>query len=100
MFCSPGPEKLVDFPKAAGQALSTSIIYMIYAYSCSVRGTINDELATGLRDAAIAQIGQKLAQEGTLWSDSTIASIAYFSTGIWVCEEYRRWSIGRLMMIF
>ncbi|TGO72136.1 hypothetical protein BELL_0490g00130 [Botrytis elliptica] len=87
MFCSPGPEKLVDFPKAAGQALSTSIIYMIYAYSCSVRGTINDELATGLRDAAIAQIGQKLAQEGTLWSDSTIASIAYFSTGIWAIRR-------------
>ncbi|TGO19971.1 hypothetical protein BPAE_0327g00140 [Botrytis paeoniae] len=87
IFCSPGPEKLVDFPKAAGQALSTSIIYMIYAYSCSVRGTINDELATGLRDAAIAQIGQKLAQEGTLWSDATIASIAYFSTGIWAIKR-------------
>ncbi|KAM0310000.1 hypothetical protein ACHAO8_008476 [Botrytis cinerea] len=86
-FCSPGPEILDDFPKAAGQALSTSIIYMMYAYSCSVRGMINDELATGLRDAAIAQIGQKLAQEGTLWSDATIASIAYFSTGIWAIER-------------
>ncbi|KAF7939104.1 uncharacterized protein EAE97_007185 [Botrytis byssoidea] len=82
-----GPEILVDFPKAAGQALSTSIVYMIYAYLCSVRGMINDELATGLRDAAIAQIGQKLAQEGTLWSDATIASIAYFSTGIWAIER-------------
>ncbi|KAF7956017.1 hypothetical protein EAE96_004938 [Botrytis aclada] len=87
MFCSPGPEKLVDFPKTAGQALSTSIIYMIYAYSCSVRGTINDELAMGLRNAAVAQIGQKLVQEGTLWSDATIASIAYFSTGIWAIER-------------
>ncbi|TEY79916.1 hypothetical protein BOTCAL_0040g00330 [Botryotinia calthae] len=86
-FCSPGREKLVDFPKAAEQALSTSIIYMIYAYSCSVRGMINDELATDLRDAAIAQIGQKLAQEGTFWSDATIASIAYFSTGAWAIER-------------
>ncbi|TGO83017.1 hypothetical protein BPOR_0718g00060 [Botrytis porri] len=86
-FCSPGPEKLLDFPKAAGQDLSTSIIYMMYAYSCSVRGMVNDELATGLRDAAIAQIGQKLAQEGTLWSNATIASIAYFSTGSWAIER-------------
>lgn len=61
---------------------------------------INDELATGLRDAAIAQIGQKLAQEGTLWSDATIASIAYFSTGIWVGEGYQMLDIGRLMTIF
>ncbi|TGO19920.1 hypothetical protein BTUL_0002g01690 [Botrytis tulipae] len=87
IFCSPGPETFGDFPKAAGQALSTSIIYMIYAYSCSIRGMINDELATGLRDAAVTQIGRKLAQEGTLWSDATIASIAYFSTGIWAIER-------------
>ncbi|KAM3068413.1 hypothetical protein ACMFMG_009549 [Clarireedia jacksonii] len=83
-FCSPGPIRTIAFPEAIRTpALLASILYMAYAYMCSVRGTYDSELALGLKTAAISYVNQRLSDPETAQCTSTIASIVYLFTGTW-----------------